>query len=236
MTALLVRDDSQLQVVVPETALELKRETLAQASLLRKVDNGTQQDSAVAALAEIKRVLKMVEDTRVEIKAPILDFGRTIDATAKAFCVGLKEEEMRLNKLIGDFQAIELQKQRAAEALRTRELNDIERRTQTELAKADSHEQIDAIRARANEEARALLVFKPARSAGQSVGEVWNFEVLDLMELAMKHPGCVDIVPRKSEINALLKAGVTPAGVKAWKEVKSTVRVKPEVKAIEVGV
>ena len=89
-TALLVRDDSALSVVITAHAGELKTNALESASLIRKVETATQQELAVSVQSEIKALLKLVEDSRTEAKAPILDYGRAIDTAAKNFVAELK--------------------------------------------------------------------------------------------------------------------------------------------------
>jgi hypothetical protein len=232
-TALIVRDDSQLSVVITAEATQLKEAALESASLVCKVANATQNENAVAALTEIKRVKKLVEESRQAAKAPILDFGRAIDTAAKTFSDPLTREEMRINRLVGDFQALEEAKKRDAEIARRKELEEIERKKFEALSQAQSHEEREAIQERACEEAKALPVAAPVRAQGQVVSEVWSFEVTDIWTLARAHPTCVKIEARPSEIKALLSAGAQVVGVKAWKETKATVRLQREPLAIE---
>lgn len=231
--ALIVRDDTSLSVVISSEAQTLKTTALESASLVLKVANAAQQTNAVAALTEIKRVLKLVEESRQSAKAPILDFGRLIDSTSKTFVDPLKAEELRINKLVGDFQALEAARIRDAEAARNRELQEIERQKFEAMSKAESHEEREAIQERACEEAKALPVVAPVRAAGQVVSEDWEIVLTDIWLLARSHPSCVKIEPMTREIKALLNAGVKVAGVNAKRVTKSGVRLQREPVAIE---
>lgn len=232
-TALIERDDSRFIVRFLPEADAMKTSALELAALIGKVKDAYDQEAAVNAQKEIKRVLKLAEDSRKAIKEPVLDYGRRIDDTAKAFIAELRTEEMRIAKLIGDFQALELAKQRAAEAAQRRELEEIERRKQAELSKAESHEQLETIQARYSEEAAAVPSRTPVKAASQIVKEEWEIEITDAWLLARAHPACVDIQPRIREIKALLDAGVKVAGICAKKVVKSTVRLGRESALIE---
>lgn len=230
--ALIIRDDARLSVAIADSAEHAKAAALEGAALIGRVTNATEQDGAVEAQKSLARLLKLVEDARKAVKDPVLAFGRKIDDTARQFVLEIKEEELRIAKLVGDFQQLQIAKARAAEALRLKELQEIERRKQEELAKANSHEELDAIHARANEEAAAVPVQQFAKSAGQVVKEDWEFTVHDVWALARVHPHCVTIEPRRSEIKQLLNAGVMPAGVAAKKVVVSNVRLSREREAI----
>jgi hypothetical protein len=231
--SLITRNDGAFTVAFTPEAEASKLTALESAALIGRVTDATENENAVAAQKEVARVLKSVEDARVAAKKPVLDFGRTIDDAARKFIADLRAEEMRLARLVGDFQQLEMAKTRAAEALRIAELNVIERRTQEELQKAKSHDEIDSIQARASQEAAALPIIQPVKAQGQFVREDWNIIVTDVWALARAHPMCVTVEPRKSEIRQLLDAGITPAGVKAEKVTKSSVRLGREMKAIE---
>ena len=230
---LIARDDSRLAVMLTNEADELKAAALECAGLIGRVSNAAEQELAVAAQKELHRVLSLTEAARKAVKEPVLDYGRKIDDTAKKFIAELKEEEIRIARLVGNFQTLELAKARAAEAARLKELADVERRRQEELSRATSHDEYDAIQERANEEAASVPVVTHVKVAGQVVKEDWEIDVSDIWALARAHPMCVKIEPRRSEIKQLLDAGITPAGVKARKVVVSGVRLGRELAAIE---
>jgi hypothetical protein len=232
--ALISRDDSQLTVSFLPSAYERKESSLAASALIGRVSNSAEQETAVSAQIEIKRLLDLVEMARVECKRPILDFGRKIDDAAKTFVHELKKEQLRIGTLIGDFQTLEQARVRAAEAARLKELNEIERQRQEQIATARSHDEIDTINERANQEAASVPVVQPRKAEGQVVRDDWEIIVTDLMLLTNAHRNCVKIEPLVSEIKTLLRAGVKVAGVSAKPIVKSGVRVGREPLAITV--
>lgn len=229
---LLTRDDSKLSVAFTPDAQEMKDGALAISGLVARVSNADENAQAVAAQTALKRVLKLVEDSRKAVKEPVLDYGRKIDGAAKDFITELKVEEIRLARLVGDFQQLELAKARAAEAARLKDLAEIERRKQEELSKANSHEELDEIHARANEEAAAVKPVQIARATGQVVKDEWEFQVTNEWALAMQYPNCVTLLPKRTEIKQLLESGIVPNGVTAKKVVKSGVRLTKEPEAI----
>lgn len=232
-TALIVRDDAKLSVAFTEAAVAMRDEALAVAALVGKVTNAEEQESAVKAQSEMQRIRSLAEKARKACKEPVLEYGRTIDATAKSFITELDAEMLRVSKLVGDFQALEQMKLRAAEQARNEELQRIERDRAAALAKAASHEAADAINEHFTNQASALPVKEPTRAEGQIVRQDWDISVTDIWTLARAHPSCVKIEPRISEIKELLKLGVKVQGVKAEVITKSSVRLT-ERRAIEV--
>jgi hypothetical protein len=237
--ALISRDDSQLTVSFLPSAYERKESSLAASALIGRVSNSAEQETAVAAQIEIKRLLDLVEMARVECKRPILDFGRKIDDAAKTFVAELKKEQLRIGTLIGDFQTLEQARVRAAEAARLKELNDIERQRQEQIATARSHDEIDTINERANQEAASVPVVQPRKAEGQVVKEDWSITVTDEWALvrwaiASGAIDCVYVEARLNPIKARLTAGVSIPGITAKKVVNSSVRVGREPLAITV--
>jgi hypothetical protein len=90
------------------------------------------------------------------------------------------------------------------------------------LAKAETHDQLDAINERFNNQAAAVKPPEaPKLAKGQTIVRRWNIVVNDLWTLARAHPTCVKIEPLTSQIQELLNAGVKVAGVTATEEFKS---------------
>lgn len=284
MSSVIVRSDSALSVAISGDAVALKTSALETAALVGRVTTPDEQKTAVAAQIELRRVLKLCEDSRKEVKEPVLDYGRKIDTIAKQFAEELREEELRIVQLVADFQALEQAKVRAAEAAKRLEEERLERERQAELqrirdeeaakqrkldeeaariareaaaaksakakaeaevqrlelerqrslAAAESHAQLDAANERHCEQVAALPTVTAARAEGQIVKFDWEIVCNDLWALARSHPLCVKLEPRLNEIKALLDAGVKVNGVTAKKVPKSSVRLTPQLKAIDV--
>jgi len=225
---LMVRDDAQHLIEITSTALALLDDALASAALVGKVRNADDQALAVDAQKQLKALMNATERSRKDVKEPVLAFGRLIDQKARDFIAEVDGEYKRVSRAVSDFQILEDQKRRAAEALKLKELARIEREREEALAAAQSIEEVDAIQHEANDKALAetqkVEAIQPARVEGQIVRTDWEITVTDLILLARAHPGCVTITPKVGEIKALLNMGVTVQGVKAEKVTKAGVR------------
>ena len=223
---ILLRNDASLGISVTPEALAAKETALENASMVQVVCDAPSQEMAVAAQAEVHRLILACEKSRKDVKAPVLDYGRTIDGAAADFSDVLRKEEFRLSKLIGDFQALEAARVRSEEMARNQKLTQIEREREAELAKVKSHEERETIQQRYSEAAQAVPIPPPAAKAeGQVVRPGFEFEVVDIHTLYRHHPHLVKLEPRRSEIIEALKGGVQIQGIKSWPVVKSGVRV-----------
>lgn len=131
--ALVIRNDAERTIAFLPQATKMKEEALGMAALVGKVENAAENEKAFAAQSALAELRRQVEKARVAAKEPVLDFGRKIDAAAKAFVSDIGNEEMRIATLIGDFQQLEQAKARAAEKARQLEAERVERERQAEL-------------------------------------------------------------------------------------------------------
>lgn len=235
MSSLIIRNDAALTIAFEPSAYEQKMEALEKSALIGRVSSPEEQAEAVESQKTIKALLKQIEDSRVAVKAPVLAFSRTIDDTAKKFCLDLDEELRRLMKLCGDYQTFQEKKRMAEEAAQRKTLEEIERKKQAELAAAPNAEHMEAIQEKyCNEAAAATPMPKPIQKAdGQVVVHEWEFDVVDAWALLRAFPNCIKPEPVRSEIKRMLDAGHKLPGVRAEKKIKSTVRLSPERKLIE---
>jgi hypothetical protein len=167
-TSSLIRLDWQAQsAAMTEAAAALKSHALESAALIGRVDNAKTQDKAVAAQKEIGELLTVAEKARKAAKEPALEFGRRIDDAAKAFVSDLKEEQLRIATLVGDFQALEQAKARAAEQARIEEQRKIEQERRNAELKAIREAEIEKARldAEQRELARQAAASKNKREA-----------------------------------------------------------------------
>jgi hypothetical protein len=216
-------------------AKNLKALALVRSIQVMDVSNPDEQALAVAAQTELTRLIRTVEDARKEAKAPILDAGTRLDKACKDFIATVKQEEIRVAKLVGDFAALELAKVRAAENARLAGLSALERERQDALSKVTDHDEFDRVNEDFNNQAAQLPPIQTVpRADGQQVREDWEITVTDIWTLARAHPACVKIEPRLAEIKSLLKAGVKVAGVTATPVVNASVRLGKEPPAISI--
>jgi hypothetical protein len=212
----------------------IKVAALAIGALVGKVTNAAEQAEAVTAQMEIQKVLAVAEKARKACKAPVLEFGKKIDAAAERFTDDLKTEMTRIAVMVGSFQQLEQMKVRAAEQARNAELSRLEREKAEALTKATSHDAADAIAEHYNRQAESVPVYEAVRTEGQRVVADWDVSVSNPYELAKFHPACVKITPLLGEIKTLLRQGISVKGIVATPVVRAGVRVGSAPPAIDV--
>lgn len=227
------RNDAALSILPSGEAIALKSAALDVAAPITRVDNAEENEAAVKAQIALNDITRAIETARKKVKEPVLEFGRKIDRTARAFAKELEDELLRVSRLIGDYAALENARSRASEALRNAELSEIEIERQHELAGATSHEERDEINERYDRQAASTQAEAPTRAKGQIVRTDWEIEVTNAHLLAKCHPNCVNITPRLSDIKELLNLGVDVKGIKAEKVTVAGVRATTN-KMIEV--
>lgn len=236
-------------VEINDEAYELKSEALGVSRILDVVTTPAQQDYAVAALRDIKSLIKRIETARVEIKAPVLKLGKDIDHAAQTFTAELLAEERRLTGLVSGYQSEQLRIAREAEAKRIAELQRIEnerlkaeaevrRQADEAIRKAKTLEAAEAA-AKAEQErlaraaqsaqvAASQVIAAPvvARAEGMAVRSAPKFRVTDIRSLAFARPDLVRIEPNAEAINREIRAGnLNITGLECWMETVAGVRV-----------
>lgn len=249
--ALTVAGINAVQVTVDPAAYQTRYALLFDARAVTAVDSEFAQDLAVGTLKDLKTLLKLVEDSRKEVKAPVISLGRSIDTEATKFCEPLEAEANRLARLIASFQERQRLAAENAERLRQAELARIEqeRRAAEEAARkaaaeaqAKATSTAEAVEAERKarlaaqeaeekakqEKARAFLAAAPvpvAKPKGLSVTPTLRFEVTDVLVLFTARPELVDLVPKTAAINAALRGGDREIpGLRVWEETRVGVR------------
>jgi hypothetical protein len=234
--AIMVVDYAHCAVTSTEWSERLNHEVLARAEQITSVATAEEQNKAVEAQAGLARAIRAWQTAEAKIKEPLNEIRGKVIAMSKANIAELDEAGSRIGKLCANYQLLEMKRTGAARRLQDETLAGLSRERDEKLSKAQSVAEIEAIEA----EYRQVIadsappVPPVPKAAGQVVAEQWNVQIVDIWLLARAHPSCVKIEPRLTEIKALLNAGIKVAGVTAQKETKSTVRLKPEQKAIEV--
>lgn len=224
MHSIIVRQD--LEVSILPDAYQLRDQALAACALLGEVTDEAGKDVWVKAQTALKELIDECERSRKAVKEPVLDLGRTIDALAKDYRSKLDSEYWRGCVEVGNYEALQLAKLRAAHSAQAKDLSDIEKRRWEGIANAKSEQEIEAINYRYAQEQAVLQSQLPViqRLDNQRVTEDWEVEVTNVHALYMAAPQCVKLEPKLLEIKLLLKAGITPPGITAKKVTKSTVR------------
>lgn len=126
-------------VEVDGLAKERRDAVVANARAMLGLGDVVDRDLAVERLRELKAIEAATEKSRKEVKAPVLDLGKKVDAVAAMFVVPVRQEIQRLSMLITGWEAE--QRRKAAE---------IERQRQEEARR------VEAERLRLEAEARRL--------------------------------------------------------------------------------
>jgi len=246
--ALAITGIDQFSVTITPEAIRAMGLAIADARDVFQVTTDYEQNQAVKVAGELKALAKACEKSRAEVKAPVLNAGRMIDAAAKEYLTPLETEVRRLESLAAAFvrqKQAELERQRRAaeEAARAEALKaEQARRAEEEAARkvreaatlaerlaakaeAAKHAEASQQQAQVFAEAAARLA-APAVSvsvAGASVAEVWDYSVEDIIALAVARPDLVEIVPRRAAILRAIKDGPIP-GLRTFSTTRVTAR------------
>lgn len=98
---------------------------LAESDTVQAVTSALAQRFAVESLRGLRAITKQVEDSRQAVKAPVLDLGKKIDATAKAAVEKVTVEIDRITGLLNTYEAE--QRRISAEAEAKRQADERER-------------------------------------------------------------------------------------------------------------
>lgn len=165
-----VRGVSAVQVEIAAEAYARRKEVLDTAGFAPKAITCADTRQEVAdALAAVNRLLKEVESGRKEVKAPVLDLGRKIDATAEEFTAPLAVAQRALQTVLTKDAEEQARIAREAEARRQAELRrqqEEERKRQAELDR--QAREAEQARLNAEREAREAQNAE-ARAAAQEV-------------------------------------------------------------------
>ena len=215
---------------ITPSAQQLKAEALASARAITEV---TDADGCTLAQAKIKTLAGLrtgVEASRKEVKKPVIDLGKRIDAMASEFVQDIDSEEHRLSGLVADYVREQQRIQREAVEAARRESERIERERQEAERKAREAEmaalraqqdasdksrreaeaaqrqaeaakrEAEEARRRAEEAAKAAQVPAPIQPAQKGVSEVVDFEVVDIDAFHAKFPQLCTVTVNRAEV------------------------------------
>jgi len=229
----------------------MRQDVLDDSATIITVTTPVTQKTAVEAARAIASLLKAVETSRKEAKAPVLDLGQRIDATAKEFIKDVLAEEARLKRLLTDYEieqrrlAMEAERKRqeeerklrAAEEARLAEIRRREEAARRDAMMAETEAQrIAAERAQAAAVAERVAAaaartiaapapIQPVKAAGTIVRDEWNFEITDLAAFAAAHPELVEITVKRAAVLQKIRGGCRQlAHARIFEETKVGVR------------
>lgn len=138
----------RVSVDITPDAVARRATLLAEAAEIQTVADEFGQNCAVDVWRELQATAKAVERSRAEVKAPVLDVGRRIDALAREFIEPLTTEAARVNKLVTDYQRWVRERAEEVERLRQAELRKIEAERRA-VAEAEARRLVEIARAEA---------------------------------------------------------------------------------------
>jgi len=237
-TAIITLTGLAPEITVSEAARTERDQLLVVAHNVEVVATAQEAESAAETLKEIKTFTRSLESARAEVKGPVLDIGRKIDALSKEITAELELEAGRISKLLGAYQAEQYRKQQEAE----KRARDEEQRILAEAAakakEAAEHSRTQAsfdgklenIQQKATEQIADLKASvakaAPKTFAGTATREEVCFEVLDIEALYRAEPSLVILSPNNTAIRGVVKAYPDKPipGVRVWKESRMIVR------------
>lgn len=251
MNAISVMGTGSVTVTIPGSAISHRTAALEEASSVTAVTDGLTLEVAGQVARALQGIIKGVEKTRTEVKAPVLDLGKKIDSTAKDFLAPVQVEFERVSGLINRYQreqirlAEEARKKAEAEAARKREEQERQeaeaRRKEEEARKAaevavteEQHtaavQQAEEAKQQAESIAAApVAVVVPVAVApvvsGVSARKEWTFEVESIERLYAVNPHLCNVTPKRAEIQTLVRAGARQIpGLRIFEDIKTGIR------------
>jgi hypothetical protein len=218
--------------IVP-AAFEARRVALEASGNCKAIGSVMDLDAAASALTVIKGLTRSVEDSRKDVKGPVLEVGRRIDAVAKDYLTPLENEAKRLSAMVGSYQEAarrKAEKEREEAARAQQEALAEMARKQAAANAAGDEAAADAARAEAADKiAEAQIAVANAEGPkpdGIVTKTAWKFEVTDIEELHKARPELVVLEPNNAAIRMVIKAsnGKPLPGVRIWQEAGAIVR------------
>ena len=142
------------QVITDAGAIVRRNSLLAESSAVVRVASPIDYEAAGNIVADLKTLEREVEKARKEIKAPVIELGRQIDAAAEQFTASVKREIARVGPLLVAWDQEQARKRAEAERKAREEAERVEReRREAEAAEARRLAEIKAAEERAKREA-----------------------------------------------------------------------------------
>ena len=228
------------QIELSPAAFNARTLALEASGRIKAIASVADLDAAAVALTKLKALTRLVEDSRKEVKAPVLEVGRRIDAVAKDYLTSLESEAKRLSVIVGSYQEAQRRKAEKEREEAAKAQADAIAEMNAKQAKAVANgdeEAADAARAEAADKIAAsqlaAINSEGPRPEGITSRTSWKFEVVDIAALHAARPELCVITPNNAAIRAVVKMGAKIPGLRVWQEAAAIVRVAGPVKVEE---
>ena len=220
-------DETQIEVI-PEAYLA-RDAAIHKSEVITTVEDAFEAQSASRAMHALNEIVKGMESSRKDAKAPALQAGRAIDAIAKDFLASAQSELTRVKRLLGEYQRVEAEKKRKAEA-EARRKEQAERaafeQAERERIQKESAGRTGTLNEDLNKAAvkfdKSVAKIKQnvaqshAAVAGVKVRTTVKFRVIDEAALMQARPEL--FTPDDKKIRAALKLTKQIPGLEVWEE------------------
>jgi hypothetical protein len=156
VNAITLTGTSEVKIAIETRAVESRDLAVSSAQALPSVSSESDARAAANIIRDLRSIQKQTEESRSDVKRPVLDLGKRIDAIAKEFIGPVESELSRVSRLLTTWQVEQDRIAREAEAKRQAELR--------AAAEAEAKARAEAERARAKAEAEARAAAKKAES------------------------------------------------------------------------
>lgn len=157
--------------------IQMQEAALAASALISKVDSVDSNTVAVAAQVEIHAYIKNVEKAEKAALAPLNVMRTAIFGLRDKMLTDVKPEQMRLAKLVGDYQELENAKVRAAEVVRRLEEERLQRERYIELQRIRHEAEAAQNKLRAEQAAAAAKMREAKNAAERAEAEKLRLEI-----------------------------------------------------------
>jgi hypothetical protein len=168
-TALEITRVADVQISVAADAEKRKAELLTELEGYGIIEDDFSRDGALDALMNAKEFVRLVEKSRVEVKAPVLDLTRAIDGRAKELTDKVNDAIARLNQRV---TAYALAQRRKAEEVERARKAEIARREEEQRRLAAEQAALEAKRAEAAAAAEAPFTPSEAEEAQAALAQI----------------------------------------------------------------
>ncbi len=203
MNTLIIRA-AEFGIQVAPSAVVLRDSLLDEAYGFETVANEIDYEAAGGFVRDAKQLVRDVEAARTAAKAPVLEAGKRIDATAKDFTAKLEAEIARVGRLVLGYQ--EEQRRKAAEA---------ERKAREEAARLERERLAAEAEARRREEEARAEAERKAREAAEADRRAQQTGELALDAVAANAQAAADAAAKAAADAAAQAAAAAAAPVVA---------------------
>lgn len=209
MTAAIAIAGSVPQVVTEAGAVARRDALLTESAAVVRVADALDYESAGNIVADLKALEREVEKARKEIKAPVIELGRKIDAAAEEFTASVRREIARVGPMLLSFD-LEQARIRAEKERKAREEAERAERARREAEAAEARRVAEA---KAAEERAKREAEEAARRAQESQDAAAKAEALAKAREAAEAAQRAQEAQQKANLAALQSQPVAPVVV-----------------------